>query len=326
MNNYEEMTLLDWLKQRHAPGLTAYITHPECMEHNVGEMHPESPARLIAIRDQLKASQIFDSLDEIEAPQASDEQIARVHTPRYIEYLELSQPLIGTTRVDSDTAMSPATLRAARRAAGAVIKAVDLVCEKKVPNAFCAIRPPGHHAESAKAMGFCFFNNIAIGIRHALAAHGIERAAIIDFDVHHGNGTEEIFRDEDRVLMCSIFQHPFFPYSGDAPMGPNMVNVPMKAGSSGAEFRKVVEDIWLPRLLEFQPQILFISAGFDAHREDEMGSMGLVEADYEWVTRKLCEFAAEHCEGRIVSVLEGGYDLSALARSATAHIKILSGA
>ncbi|GAB2950593.1 histone deacetylase family protein [Aquaspirillum soli] len=316
--------MLSWIKNGLQSGLTAYITHSDCMLHNVGDMHPECPQRLVAIRDQLMASQIFDSLHEVEAPEVTDEQLARVHTPRYLEYLEMSQPLTGTFRVDPDTALMPNTLKAARRAAGGVVKAVDMVCQGQAPNAFCAIRPPGHHAESSKAMGFCYFNNIAVGIRHALAVHGLERAAVIDFDVHHGNGTEEIFRDDPQVMMASIFQHPFFPYSGDVPMGPNMVNIPMKAGSTGADFRDAVMDGWLPRLREFKPQILFISAGFDAHREDDMGMMGLVEADYEWVTRQLLKFADEYCEGRVVSVLEGGYDLSALGRSVTAHVRVLT--
>ena len=316
--------MLSWIKNNLQSGLTAYVTHPDCALHNVGDAHPECPERLTAIKDQLMASQIFDSLHEVEAPEATDEQITRAHPPRYLEYLELSQPVTGTFRVDPDTAMMPYTLRAARRAAGGVIKAVEMVCEGKAPNAFCAIRPPGHHAESAKAMGFCYFNNVAIGVRHALNHYELERAAIIDFDVHHGNGTEEIFRDDPQVLMASIFQHPFFPYCGDQPMGANMCNIPLKAGSGSTEFRDAVIDGWLPRLREFKPQILFISAGFDAHREDDMGMMGLTEADYEWVTRQLVKFAKEYCEGRIVSVLEGGYDLSALGRSVAAHVKVLT--
>nr|WP_259368278.1 histone deacetylase family protein [Chromobacterium violaceum] len=290
----------------------------------MGVGHPECPERLTAIRDQLMASQIFDSLQEIEAPEVSYEQLARVHPPRYVEYLEACAPSVGTFRMDPDTAMSPGTLKAARRAAGAVVKAVELVAEDKAPNAFCAIRPPGHHAESDKAMGFCFFNNLAVGVTHALAHYKFERVAVVDFDVHHGNGTEEILHDDPRVLMVSVFQHPFYPYSGDEPMGPNMHNVPLKAGSGGREFREAVENVWLPQLHEFQPQMLFISAGFDAHREDDMGSLGLTESDYEWVTRHLVQIADQYCAGRVVSVLEGGYDLSALGRSVAAHIRVLS--
>lgn len=319
--------MLTWLKTHmHRTGLTAYITHSACLQHNMGVGHPECPERLIAIKDQLMASQIYDTLQEVEAPEVTEQQLALVHPPHYVEYIETNVPSTGTFRMDPDTAMSPGTLKAARRAAGAVVHAVDLVCEDKVPNAFCAIRPPGHHAESAKSMGFCFFNNIAVGVAHALSHYKLDRVAIIDIDVHHGNGTEEIFRDDARVMMASIFQHPFFPYCGDKPRGsnPNMFNVPLRAGSGGREFREAVEDVWLPQLHAFQPQLLFISAGFDAHREDDMGSMGLVEADYEWVTRQLMQIAALYCEGRIVSVLEGGYDLSSLGRSVTAHLRALS--
>jgi len=314
-----------WLKSPwHRMGLTAYVTHPECLQHNMGVGHPECPERLTAIRDQLMASQIFDTLQEVEAPEVTEQQLARVHPPRYVEYIESHVPATGTFRLDPDTAMSPGTLKAARRAAGAVVKAVELVCEEKAPNAFCAIRPPGHHAESAKSMGFCFFNNLAVGVAHALTHYKIERVAIIDFDVHHGNGTEEIFCNDPRVMMVSIFQHPFYPFCGDQPRGPNMHHVPLRAGSAGREFRAAVESAWLPELHAFQPQMLFISAGFDAHREDDMGSMGLVESDYEWVTRHLVQIADIYCQGRIVSVLEGGYDLSALGRSVTAHVRVLS--
>lgn len=314
-----------WLKTHwHRTGLTAYISHPDCMLHNMGEGHPECPQRLTAIRDQLTASQLIDTLQEIEAPEVDDMQLARIHPSHYVEMIEASLPLTGTVRLDPDTAMSPGTLKAARRAAGAVVKAVELVCEDKAPNAFCAIRPPGHHAESTRSMGFCFFNNLAIGVAHALTHYKLERIAIIDFDVHHGNGTEEIFRDDPRVMMVSTFQHPFYPYSGEHPLGANMHNVPLRAGSGGREFRKAVESVWLPQLHAFQPQMLFISAGFDAHREDDMGLMGLVEADYEWVTRHMLQIADLYCHGRIVSVLEGGYDFSALGRSVAAHIRVLS--
>ncbi|WP_293763069.1 histone deacetylase family protein [uncultured Aquitalea sp.] len=317
--------MFTWLKNRlQRNGLTAYVTHSDCLQHNMGVGHPECPERLIAIRDQLMAGQIYDSLHEVDAPEVTEQQLARVHPPRYVEYIEACAPSVGTFRVDPDTAMGPGTLKAARRSAGAVVKAVELVCEDKAPNAFCAIRPPGHHAEADKAMGFCFFNNVAVGVAHALSTYKFERIAVIDFDVHHGNGTENIFHDDPRVMMVSIFQHPFYPYCGDAPAGANMVNVPMKAGSGGREFREVVENIWLPSLHDFKPQMIFISAGFDAHREDDMGSLGLVESDYEWVTRHLMQVADQYADGRIVSVLEGGYDLSSLARSVTAHVKVLS--
>ncbi|KZE32838.1 histone deacetylase family protein [Crenobacter luteus] len=317
--------MFTWLRNRwQRTGMTAYLSHPDCLKHNMGVGHPECPERLTAIRDQLMAAQLFDFLDEVEAPEVTREQLARVHSPGYVDYLESCAPSVGTFRLDPDTAMSPGTLPAARRAAGAVVRAVDLVLGGAAPNAFCAVRPPGHHAESARSMGFCFFNNVAVGAAHALAQHRLERVAIVDFDVHHGNGTEEIFKDDPRVLMVSTFQHPFYPYSGDTPLGPNMCNVPLKAGSKGDAFRAAVEAHWLPALDAFRPQMIFVSAGFDAHREDDMGSLGLVEADYEWVTRQLAALAARHCQGRIVSVLEGGYELSALARSVVAHLRVLS--
>ncbi len=305
--------------------LTAYISHPDCLLHDMGAHHPESPDRLRAIDDQLIANGVMDFLLHTEAPLVEHEQLARVHASRYLDLLEQSSPAHGVHHLDPDTAMTPHTLQAARRASGGVIRAVDLVMRKQAPNAFCAVRPPGHHAESRKAMGFCFYNNIAVGVAHALTEYRLQRVAVIDFDVHHGNGTEEIFHDNDKVLMASIFQHPFYPYSGDVPKGRNMVNVPLKAGTRGDGFRQAVTDHWLPALEAFKPQLIFISAGFDAHLEDDMGSLGLVEADYAWVTRELMAVADRHAEGRIVSSLEGGYDLSALSRSVVAHIKALGG-
>lgn len=305
--------------------LTAYITHPDCLLHDMGAHHPESPDRLRAIDDQLIANGVMDFLLHAEAPLVEHDQLARVHASRYLDLLEHSSPAHGVHHLDPDTAMTPHTLQAARRAAGGVIKAVDLVMAKDAPNAFCAVRPPGHHAESRRAMGFCFYNNVAVGVSHALCKYGLQRVAVVDFDVHHGNGTEDIFHDNKKVLMVSIFQHPFYPYSGDDPMGDNMINVPLKAGTRGDGFRQAVTEQWLPALDAFKPQMIFISAGFDAHLEDEMGSLGLVEADYAWVTRELVATAEKHAEGRIVSVLEGGYDLSALSRSVVAHIKALGG-
>ena len=249
-----------------------------------------------------------------------------MHPDRYIRYLESVSPSVGTYRVDTDTAMNSGTLKAARYSAGAVVKAVNMVMDGKVPNAFCAIRPPGHHAESEKAMGFCFFNNVAVGAMHAIAEHRLSRIAIVDFDVHHGNGTEEIFQDDERIMLLSSFQHPFFPYCGDKPLGsnPNIINVPMPSGTRGDAFREMVQNNWMPRLHEFQPELVFICAGFDAHLEDDMGNFGLVEADYAWVTEQLMQIAQLYCQGKIVSVLEGGYELSPLARSVAAHIKVLA--
>jgi acetoin utilization deacetylase AcuC-like enzyme len=226
--------------------------------------------------------------------------------------------------IDPDTAMNRHTWHAALRAAGAGVLAVDLVMAGEVQNAFCAVRPPGHHAERSNAMGFCFFNNIAVAAKHALKVHGLARVAIVDFDVHHGNGTEECFRNDMQVLMVSTFQHPFYPYSGTDHPAPNMVNIPLPGGTGGDEFCQVVNDLWLPRLREFKPEMIFISAGFDAHYEDDLGGLKLLEKDFAWVTEQIRQIADETAQGRIVSMLEGGYVLSALARSVAAHIKVLA--
>jgi acetoin utilization deacetylase AcuC-like enzyme len=292
--------------------------------HNMGGMHPESPDRLSAIQDRLIASGIDSFLSFYDAPQATVEQLARAHPQQYIDDLFGAVPEKGIRHLDPDTAMCPHTLRAALRAAGAGVHATDLVMRGEVINAFCAVRPPGHHAERAQAMGFCFFNNIAVAAKHALSAHKLERVAIVDFDVHHGNGTESIFAGNERVLMTGFFQHPFYPYCGADNPAPNMRNVPVAAGLRGDAFREIVTNTWLPILREFQPELLFISAGFDGHYEDDMASCGLVEADYAFATLKLREFAEAECKGRIVSMLEGGYALSSLARSAVAHIKVLA--
>jgi acetoin utilization deacetylase AcuC-like enzyme len=220
--------------------------------------------------------------------------------------------------------MNPSTWDAALRSAGAVLEAVDQVMSGALRNAFCAVRPPGHHARPAHAMGFCFLNNVAVGTRHALEAHGLARVAVIDFDVHHGNGTEEILAHDHRTLMCSFFQHPFYPYTGADHPAKNMVNVPLPAGTRGDVVRQVVDERWVPALDAFRPELILVSAGFDAHREDDLGQMGLVEADFAHITRRLMEVADRHARGRIVSTLEGGYNLSALARSVAAHVRTLA--
>ncbi len=303
---------------------TAYITHPECQLHDMGRYHPESPERLRAIEDQLIASGLLGLLSEHEAPAASRDQLIRVHDATYVDEIEVAAPESGIVHLDPDTAMNAHSYRAALHAAGAAILGADLVLGEKVANAFCSVRPPGHHAEHARAMGFCFFNNVAVGAAHALEAHGLERVAIVDFDVHHGNGTEDIFRDDPRVMMVSTFQHPFYPYSGVTGRSERMVNIPLPAYTSGSAFREVVESQWLPALQVFRPQAIFISAGFDAHRDDDMAALALVEDDYVWVTRQIKDVAAQHAEGRIISCLEGGYNLGALARSVTMHIKALA--
>lgn len=290
----------------------------------MGSFHPECPARLNAISDHMIAQGLDPYFVYHDAPLATFEQLLRVHPAAHLERLKRSAPELGIVHLDPDTAMNPHTWQAALRSAGAGVLAVDLVMADEVQNAFCAVRPPGHHCERSNAMGFCFFNNIAVAAAHALSAHKLERVAIIDFDVHHGNGTEDCFKDNDKVLMASIFQHPFYPYSGTDDPAPNMLNVPLAAGADGEEFRMVVSDVWMPRLREFKPEMIFISAGFDAHYEDDMGSMKLLEKDYAWVTTQLKQLAEECARGRVVSMLEGGYSLSALARSVAAHIRVLA--
>jgi len=302
---------------------TAFIHHPDCVLHDMGAHHPESPDRLTAIEDYLLASGLIQHLVSEVAPKASREQLLRVHDGSYIDSIESASPQKGIVHLDPDTAMNPHTLAAALHAAGAVVRAADMVIRGDAENAFCNVRPPGHHACRGRAMGFCFFNNVAVGAAHALEAHGLQRVAIVDFDVHHGNGTEDIFAGDRRVMMVSTFQHPFYPYSGAEGRSEQMVNIPLAAYSGGSVFRNAVENAWLPALHGFAPQIVFVSAGFDAHRDDDMASLGLVEADYAWVTRQIVDIADRYAGGRIVSTLEGGYNLPALARSVTAHVREL---
>lgn len=303
--------------------LAAYITHSDCTRHDMGPQHPECPQRLGAIRDQLLIKGLLDHMVPHDAPLATPEQLARAHSALYVQELLARSPVEGIVQVDPDTSMGPHTMRAALRAAGAVIEATDLVLGNQASTAFCAVRPPGHHAERDAAMGFCFFNNVAVGIRHALDVHGLERIALIDFDVHHGNGSEDIFRGDQRVLMCSTFEKGLYPFNGEEAVGPNMVNVGLATRSGKDAFREAVSQHWLPALEAFRPQLIYISAGFDAHREDDMGNLGWTEADYEWVTERLMEVADRHCQGRVISCLEGGYVLSPLSRSVAAHVKAL---
>jgi acetoin utilization deacetylase AcuC-like enzyme len=302
---------------------TAFVTHPVFSLHEMGPYHPECPERISAITDRLIASGLDAYLYHYTAPAASHEQIARAHDTLYIREVEAAVPESGLHFIDADTALNPHTLDAARHAAGAAVLAVDIVMRRECRTAFCAVRPPGHHAERNRAMGFCIFNSVAIGAAHAMTAHGLQRVAIVDFDVHHGNGTEHIFADDPRVLMVSTFQHPLYPYSGLDDPAPNMVNVPLAAGSGGEEFRAAVRDHWLPALEAHRPELILISAGFDAHREDPLAGLKFVEADYAWVTRELIAVAERHAAGRVVSMLEGGYALSALGRSATEHVREL---
>jgi acetoin utilization deacetylase AcuC-like enzyme len=303
---------------------TAYITHPACLKHNMGDWHPESPLRLSAIDDQLHTARLFDYLAHREAPLVHRSQLLRVHDAAYVDFVEAASPAEGFHALDPDTSMNPHTLDAARHAAGGAVMGVDLVIRNEVRNAFVAARPPGHHATRNQAMGFCIFNNVAVAAAHALEAHGLERVAIVDFDVHHGNGTEDIFRDEPRVMLCSTFQHPFYPFSGADTASDHIVNLPLPAGTRGPAYREAFTAGIMPRLEAFRPRMLFFSAGFDGHREDDMAQFGLVEADYAWITEQVMDVAARHAEGRIVSVLEGGYDLLSLGRSVAAHIKTLA--
>lgn len=301
----------------------AYISHAGAAMHDMGDGHPECPDRIHAVHRGIVEAGLLERMDCHEAREASDEEILRAHTSAHLEHLRRSRPLSGTAWLDADTAMNEHTWSAAREAAGAVVMATSLVLDGEYDRAFCNVRPPGHHAESASPMGFCFFNNVAIGARHAMAAHGAKRVVIVDFDVHHGNGTEEIFCRDDRVLMVSTFQSPLYPGCGEAPMGPNMINTPLRAGADGAALRRAVNDHWLPAIAAFRPDLFLISAGFDAHRDDPLAHLQWTESDYAWVTRQIVLHAERSCRGRVVSVLEGGYSLSALARSAASHVGAL---
>lgn len=304
---------------------TAYISHADCLKHDTSPAHPESARRLSAIEDRFVETGLADVLSNIDAPEVRREHLLRVHTDRHVQTVESMAPSSGYAQLDPDTIISPGSLTAARRAAGAVTKAVDLVMSGDMSSAFCGMRPPGHHAESGRAMGFCLFNNIAVGAAHALEEHGLEKVAIIDFDVHHGNGTEEIFKDESRVLFCSTYQHPFFPFTPQLENAANRVNVPLEASAKSSEFRTAVIENWLPALNKFEPELIFVSAGFDAHVDDDMSNVSLTDADFRWVTEQIVALAATSAEGRIVSVLEGGYELNSLARCAEQHVRILMG-
>jgi len=312
---------------------TGYFTHPDCRKHDMGDGHPECPARLGAIDDRLLISGVADALDRRQAPPATLADLALAHSPAHAAHLhgvsaalrrdaDAGGPQLA--HVDPDTAMNIHTWDAALAGAGAALAATDAVLAGQLENAFCAVRPPGHHACFAQAMGFCFFNNVALAARHALERHGLRRVAIVDFDVHHGNGTEDIVAGDERILMASFYQHPFYPEGGARSQARNLVNVPVPAYTRGMEIRELIEAHWLPRLDAHRPEMVFISAGFDAHREDDMGQLGLVEQDYAWITQRIKDVARRHAKGRIVSCLEGGYALSALGRSVEAHIRVLA--
>ncbi len=304
---------------------TAFITHNDCSKHDMGDFHPESPARLGAINDRMIAGGLMPCLEHHEAPLADRRQIERVHSATHVENIFSASPRRGMVHLDPDTAMNPHTLTAALGAAGAAVLGVDLVLQGKAQNAFCGVRPPGHHAERDRPMGFCFFNSVAVAAAHALEHYGLERVAILDFYVHHGNGTENIFRNDPRVLFCSTFQHPFYPYQGADTVSDHIINIPLRAGTDGAGFRDAISERCIPAFDAFSPQLILISAGFDAHREDPLAHLRLVEADYAWVTGAMVTLAGRHCGGALVSVLEGGYNVDALGRSVTEHVRMLAG-
>ena len=299
----------------------------------MGQGHPECPERLDAIEDRLLLSGVGDALDRREAPSASVNNLALAHDRMHIAALrgltdQLKEDVDagGPSHcpIDPDTCLNTHTWDAALRASGAALAATDAVIAGEIENAFCAVRPPGHHAMHSKAMGFCFFNNVAVAARYALERHGLQRVAVVDFDVHHGNGTEDILRGDPRVLMVGFFQHPFYPYTGSENTAANMLNLPVPAYTKGPAVRELIDAHWIPKLEAFAPEMIFISAGFDAHRDDDLGLMGLVEQDYAWITSRIKNVALRHAKGRIVSCLEGGYNLGALGRSVEAHIRVLA--
>ena len=304
---------------------TVLLTHPDCALHEMGAGHPESPQRLKAILAALESSGLAAGLAAREAPEASREQIERVHEHEHVDFVFDAAPQSGYAYLDPDTSMNARSLSAALRAAGALVAATDMVMSGEARRAFCAVRPPGHHATRERPMGFCIFNNVAIGAAHALEAHGLERVAVLDFDVHHGNGTEDAFHEDPRVMLCSTFQHPYYPYSGADSGNEHIINVPLPAMTDSRGFRAAVERFWMPALEAFRPQLVFVSAGFDAHRDDPLAYLNLEDEDYRWVTEKLVDLADRHAEGRVVSTLEGGYNTEALARSVVEHVRVLMG-
>ncbi len=304
---------------------TLLISHPSFLDHRTPEGHPERPDRLRAVNQVLEQER-FQLLRRLDAPKATHDDVLRAHPAELIDALEAALPVSGLAVIDADTTMSPGSLEAAYRAVGAACAAVDAVATHEADNAFCAVRPPGHHAEANRAMGFCLFNNAAIAARHAQAKHGIGRVAIIDWDVHHGNGTQDIFWADDSVMYCSTHEMPLYPGTGarnERGEHDTIVNAPLRAGDDGAVFKQAFEQAILPRLEAFQPEFVVISAGFDAHRRDPLANLQLDEADFGWATRKLMDLADRHAGGRLVSLLEGGYDLTGLGRSVDAHVTAL---
>ncbi len=303
---------------------TAFFSHDDCMKHNMGPEHPECPERIAAILSYLADTGLDQQLDWVRPEEITRDQLLSVHPEKYLHQLDLMQPTRGRVFTDPDTAMMPDTLRAARLSAGANVQAVDMVMSGQVTNAFICARPPGHHAERNKSMGFCFYNNVALAAMRALTFHQLERVAIIDFDVHQGNGTVDIVGGDERILMCSSFQHPFYPHSHVHRQAENIINTPIASGCAAIEYRKAVETAWLKKLQDFKPQLILVSAGFDGHRLDPLAELNLEVEDYRWLTGMIASIAEDHANDRIVSTLEGGYHLKALAEGVAAHVQVLN--
>lgn len=305
---------------------TGFFSHDDCMKHDMGQGHPECPERIASIISHLSQSGLDQELDWVKPEEITHDQLLLAHPEGYLKQLDMMQPTRGRVFTDPDTAMMPDTLRAARLAAGANIQAVDMILSSQLTNAFVCARPPGHHAERSKSMGFCFYNNVALAAKRALNFHQLERVAIIDFDVHQGNGTVDILGGDERILMCSSFQHPFYPHSHVHRQAENIINTPIKAGETAANYRKIIESDWLHRLQDFRPQMILVSAGFDAHRMDPLAELNLETEDFAWLTEMITSVAKDHANDRVLSTLEGGYHLNALGESAAAHLKVLNAA
>lgn len=304
---------------------TIYITHPVFRLHEMGAGHPEAPLRLEAIEKQLLNEGLADLLRTVQSEPATDDDLLRVHSLHHIANLQKNAPQSGYYSIDADTTLNVHTLEAAYYAAGAGIVAIDEIFSGRAQKAFCAVRPPGHHASTEQAMGFCFFNNIAVAAAYALDKYQLDQVVIVDFDVHHGNGTEDIFAHNEQVQMFGFYQYPLFPGSRHSPQAPNMHNEPVQAGADSATIRHIVNTYWLPKIRQLKPQLVLFSAGFDAHQDDNMGQLQLNDEDFAWITHQVLQATADSSQGRVVSMLEGGYDLPSLSRSVHAHIKVLTG-
>lgn len=302
---------------------TAFISHSDTLLHVMDGSHPESPARITAIKEAVAGSSLHKDLTYINAPFATKEQVQRVHAKEYVDYIHNIAPKAGLVRLDGDTAMGPASLEATLRASGAVVKATDMVMQGLMDRAFCCTRPPGHHAGVANSAGFCIFNHIAIGVAHAITQYDLKRIAIVDFDVHHGDGTEDIFKNNPSVMLLSSFQHPYYPHSGEDSLHKNVIKIPLAAQSDGKVYREQFAKHFKPALESFKPEIIFVSAGFDAHMNDPLAHLMLNNEDYQWITDQLSDISVKHCKNRLISCLEGGYHLQSIASACTKHLQSL---